>query len=212
MIRMFSQYVIIALLSLLEIVTFSAVSNASLCQMLSTQNLEKKWGWVRLKEQRHCVSILIVCKKTTLLSWVMAFRKNAEVLLQICPNFRISMLAWRETLKETLKKIVIDADWCGKENYHHSSKEARHTNLGECKLFLDHTPPHAEFRSPDFWLWLWYMDGLHSCRHPNTRSALNAAHNDWAKNVNHAINFSQSLLVLVVGRRECTLGIDLINF
>ena len=131
MIRMFSQYVIIALLSLLEIVTFSAVSNASLCQMLSTQNLEKKWGWVRLKEQRHCVSILIVCKKTTLLSWVMAFRKNAEVLLQICPNFRISMLvAWRETLKETLKKIVIDADWCGKENYHHSSKEARHTNLG----------------------------------------------------------------------------------
>ena len=130
MIRMFSQYVIliIALLSLARNCHFLQFLML-LCARCRNRTWKKR-GWVRLKEQRHCVSILIVCKKTTLLSWVMAFRKNAEVLLQICPNFRISMLAWRETLKETLKKIVIDADWCGKENYHHSSKEARHTNLG----------------------------------------------------------------------------------
>ena len=34
-----------------------------------------------------------------------------------------------------------------------------------------------------------------SIRATQTLTAPNAAHNDWAKNVNHAINFSQSLLV-----------------
>ena len=142
-----------------------------LCQMSSTEPGKK----VGMSETQGAETLYIPtnrCKKTTLLSWVMAFQKKGEVLLQICPNFRISMLARRrrKTLKERHSKNC-NRCWLMRERKLSLSRKLATQTLGAASWITQLLPPHhAEFRSTDFWLWLWYMDGLHSC-HPNTHSA-----------------------------------------